>query len=172
MASYDDKVVKKRRPEALKKIAEWKKEFCAPFTDDAEGRPTLFPVDGREEALTMGETLGRVRIDDLRREIPIFDVACKMAEERRFLHWELTFADIFEDRGGFDLILGNPPWVKVEWNETGILSDLEPSFAIHKLSASRVRRTARRDVRGEPKRRPGKRPRNGVFERIRRNDGA
>lgn len=260
MASYDDKVVKKRRPEALKKIAEWKKEFCAPFTDDerkllerfsrrvdelwdehvaalrkfreettdplpifgrpddpltrttlaeknlrlrrleddalnesstpykrlkaamdlwcalwfwpidkadmlptrwvyfatleyifqdeltseftkkldAEGRPTLFPVDGRDEALTMGETLGRVRIDDLRREIPIFDVACEVAEERRFLHWELTFADIFEDRGGFDLILGNPPWVKVEWNETGILSDFEPSFAIHKLSASRV----------------------------------
>ena len=25
-------------------------------------------------------------------------------------HWEIEFADVFEERGGFDVIVGNPPW--------------------------------------------------------------
>ena len=45
---------------------------------------------------------------------------------------------MFAERGGFDLIAGNPPWVKVEWNEGGILSERNPSFAIRKLSASKI----------------------------------
>jgi len=52
------------------------------------------------------------------------------------MHWELAFADVFRSRGGFDLILGNPPWLKVEWNEAGILGEANPLFAIRKFSAS------------------------------------
>ena len=25
-------------------------------------------------------------------------------------HWEIEFAEVFEERGGFDLVVGNPPW--------------------------------------------------------------
>ncbi len=25
-------------------------------------------------------------------------------------HWEVEFAEVFEDRGGFDIVVGNPPW--------------------------------------------------------------
>lgn len=32
-------------------------------------------------------------------------------------------------------MLGNPPWIKVEWNEQALLSDFDPRFAIRKLSA-------------------------------------
>jgi type I restriction-modification system DNA methylase subunit len=56
----------------------------------------------------------------------------------RFLHWELEFADLFAERGGFDLVVGNPPWVKVEWEEKGILSDFEPRFLTQKYSASKL----------------------------------
>jgi N-6 DNA Methylase len=40
-------------------------------------------------------------------------VARKIAAERRFLHWELAFPSLFDDRreAGFDAVLGNPPWV-------------------------------------------------------------
>ena len=55
---------------------------------------------------------------------------------RRFMHWQLTFADVLLQRGGFDLILGNPPWLKVEWNESGVLGERNPVFAIRKISAS------------------------------------
>ena len=52
------------------------------------------------------------------------------------MHWELCFADVLARRGGFDLVLGNPPWIKVEWNEDGILGEKNPLFAIRKISAS------------------------------------
>ena len=63
-----------------------------------------------------------------------------IASTRRFMHWELTFADVFAQRGGFDLVLGNPPWLKVEWNEAGILGEAKPLFAIRKFSATDLTR--------------------------------
>ncbi|HEX3020106.1 MAG TPA: hypothetical protein VHP36_07375 [Chitinispirillaceae bacterium] len=62
----------------------------------------------------------------------------QIAEQHRFLHWELEFADVFSRRGGFDLILGNPPWLKVEWNEGGVMGDANPLFVIKNLSASKI----------------------------------
>lgn len=49
---------------------------------------------------------------------------------------ELEFADLFAERGGFDLIIGNPPWVKITWHEQSVLSESQPMFAVKKLSAS------------------------------------
>lgn len=33
-----------------------------------------------------------------------------LASERQFLHWSLEFEDVFAD-GGFDVVIGNPPWI-------------------------------------------------------------
>ncbi len=70
---------------------------------------------------------------------PRLKLADDLAERFRFFHWELTFADIFADRGGFDIMLGNPPWLKVEWNEAGVLGDYNPLFVLRKLSATQLR---------------------------------
>lgn len=59
-----------------------------------------------------------------------------LVNRHRFMHWELEFADIFEDNGGFDLVIGNPPWIKLEWQEGGVLGDHDPSFVVKKVSAS------------------------------------
>lgn len=61
-----------------------------------------------------------------------------IARKRKFFHWELVFADIFRERGGFDLILGNPPWLKVEWSSGDVLGDYEPRFVIRKMSAPQL----------------------------------
>ncbi len=61
-----------------------------------------------------------------------------IANERKFFHWELEYVDLFAERGGFDLILGNPPWVKVTWEEGGILSERNPAFAIRKLTSPQI----------------------------------
>lgn len=45
---------------------------------------------------------------------------------------------MFAERGGFDLIIGNPPWIKIEWNEQSVLSDTHPMFAVKKLSATQT----------------------------------
>lgn len=63
----------------------------------------------------------------------------KIAKKQRFFHWELEFADVFKD-GGFDFMVGNPPWVNVQWKEADAISDVNPCFAIHKLTASDLNR--------------------------------
>ena len=35
-------------------------------------------------------------------------------------HWPLEFPDIME-RGGFDVVLGNPPWERIKIQEAGVL---------------------------------------------------
>jgi hypothetical protein len=66
-------------------------------------------------------------------------LARDIAKLYRFHHWELAFPEIFM-RGGFDVILGNPPWIKVEWNEQALLSEFEPRIDVHRMSASDVAR--------------------------------
>src|SRR6185436_356940 len=34
----------------------------------------------------------------------------EIVEQHRFFHWHLEFAEVFA-RGGFDVVLGNPPWI-------------------------------------------------------------
>ncbi|MFY2829776.1 Eco57I restriction-modification methylase domain-containing protein [Vibrio parahaemolyticus] len=67
-----------------------------------------------------------------------------VAKRQRFFHWDLEFADLFgihnaTERKGFDLILGNPPWLKVQWEEKGILGDFEPLFVVKSLTAPQVK---------------------------------
>lgn len=82
--------------------------------------------------------LGEVCLDNLRERSERLAIANKIAEEQRFLHWELEFADVFEQNGGFDLVIGNPPWIKIEWNEQDMLSDFYPLFAIRDMNAAKV----------------------------------
>ncbi|MBY8151517.1 hypothetical protein KW514_18090 [Vibrio fluvialis] len=81
---------------------------------------------------------GTVNKDFLYRIFPRLALVDKLAARYKFFHWELEFADIFADHGGFDLILGNPPWLKVEWQEGGIMGDYEPQFVLRKFSASKL----------------------------------
>jgi hypothetical protein len=82
------------------------------------------------------DRFGQLRISRLRDHFPRVKTVEDLATAARFLHWELNFADVFARRGGFDLVLGNPPWIKVEWKEAGILGEKNPQFAIRKFSAS------------------------------------
>ena len=105
------------------------------------GQLSLFPSEMEQIALDIVATYGQgsvVDIPRLRKENPRLNLAYEIAEQNHFMHWELEFADLFADRGGFDLVIGNPPWIKVEWNEQGVLSDRHPMFAVKKLSATQT----------------------------------
>ena len=75
-------------------------------------------------------------LENLYKLFPFAKISQQVAERQHFLHWELEFAPVFKARGGFDLIVGNPPWVKLQWNEQGILSEYDPHIAVRKISAS------------------------------------
>ena len=96
------------------------------------------------------DKLGQLRISKLRQHFPRVAVVEGIAEQRRFMHWTLCFADVLLQRGGFDLLLGNPPWLKVEWNESGILGERNPVFAVRKISASELAKLRADAFKGFP----------------------
>ncbi|KGG92291.1 MULTISPECIES: hypothetical protein [Comamonas] len=109
-----------------------------------DGFATQLPL-AESAAPRLHDKLGQLRISKLRQLFSRIPVVEGIAAQRRFMHWELCFADVLlgagpatagRAGGGFDLILGNPPWLKVEWNEAGILGERNPVFAIRKISAS------------------------------------
>lgn len=51
-------------------------------------------------------------------------ISRQIALDMKFFHYDLEFADIF-DQGGFDLCLGNPPWAKVQWEEIDYYNELD-----------------------------------------------
>ena len=117
-------------------------------TEDLFGQEYAQHAD--EIAKRITNEIGMLDIDKLFKQFPRLKCVDGIANERRFHHWELVFADVFYDkrgdgssRGGFDLVLGNPPWIKVEWREAGVLGDFDPSLALRKHSA--VELTRRRD---------------------------
>ena len=56
-----------------------------------------------------------------------------------FFHPQLEFLEVFWERGGFDLIVGNPPWIKFTFEEKGIISEKFPEVAIRNVTAPQVR---------------------------------
>ncbi len=80
----------------------------------------------------------QVDLDQLCTLFPRLALVRQIAEQNHFMHWELEFADVFADNGGFDLIIGNPPWVKLSWNEQNLLADSNPMFAVKKLTAAQT----------------------------------
>jgi hypothetical protein len=91
--------------------------------------------------LDMNDPSGVVNVAELCKKLPRLELVKQIAERRRFFHWELEYVDLFARRGGFDLIAGNPPWVKIVWNEGGILSEKEPRISIRDLSAPEIAST-------------------------------
>jgi hypothetical protein len=101
-----------------------------------DGFETQLPLSQAADQPNLHDKLGQLRISKLRQNFPRIALVEAVAADRKFMHWELCFADVLLQRGGFDLILGNPPWLKVEWNESGVLGERNPVFAIRKISAS------------------------------------
>jgi len=55
------------------------------------------------------------------------------AKDFRFFHWHLRFGEVME-KGGFDCVLGNPPWEVSQLNEIEFFSTFRPEIA--KLSGA------------------------------------
>lgn len=54
--------------------------------------------------------------------------APKAARSARALHWPLEFPDVMQ-RGGFDVVLGNPPWERIKLQEQEFFATLSPEIA-------------------------------------------
>lgn len=77
-------------------------------------------------------------------------IVCRLSERYRFFHPMLEFIEVFWLRDGFDIICGNPPWLKLEFDEQGIISEKYPEIAIRKVSAPQVRELLKKIFRENP----------------------
>ncbi|MDN3020606.1 DNA methyltransferase [Streptomyces sp. S.PB5] len=116
-----------------------------------EGVKNLGELDDKERELDqkMIETLAWARPAELGSTFPWYGKVVRIAEERGFFHWELDFAHVFSE-GGFDLMVGNPPWVKQEWKESGVLAEFEPWFELAEKPSNEAWDERKADVMGWP----------------------
>jgi type I restriction-modification system DNA methylase subunit len=102
---------------------------------------SLFATEMEEMAsdiLSLYDDKNVVDLADLCKKNERLRLARDIAKQNHFMHWELEFADLFAERGGFDLVIGNPPWIKMEWNEQAVLSDSQPMFAVKDYTATQT----------------------------------
>jgi hypothetical protein len=60
----------------------------------------------------------------------------RISQRESFFHWPLEFPKIFSEDGGFDCILGNPPWDKLTLEETKFFAVNAPRIADSSLTQS------------------------------------
>ena len=91
----------------------------------------------QEEILTSSHAQVSLFADDEPLRLKIAD---RLSKRYHFFHPMLEFIEVFWLRDGFDIICGNPPWLKLEFDEQGILSEKYPEVAIRKVSAPDARK--------------------------------
>ncbi len=79
-------------------------------------------ADAERDDLTWSSALD---VEDALSSHPWLRTAERVANEQGFFHWELDFAGVFA-RGGFDLQVGNPPWVRPRSDVNALLAEGDP----------------------------------------------
>lgn len=115
-------------------------------------------VSGAQQALLDGaEKKLKISADDKRKladaqdraVLPdiLADVRHALSRER-FLHWEVAFPGVWTDwesaepRGGFDAVIGNPPWDRMKFQEVEWFAERQPEIAMATRAADRKRMVA------------------------------
>lgn len=61
-----------------------------------------------------------------------------LSEKYRFFHSELEFIEVFKVHNGFSFISGNPPWIKITFEDKTIVAERYPEVIIKNFDASKV----------------------------------
>lgn len=64
-----------------------------------------------------------------------------IADQYQFFHWHLAYPEVFA-KGGFDVMLGNPPWEHTELKEKEWFAERHPEIANARTGAERKRMIA------------------------------
>ena len=108
--------------------------FDGQFGDPLEiAQGLAVPATARPEAGRFAALLGRAR---------------RLVEEERFLNWQVSFPGVWQDmesarpKGGFDAVIGNPPWERMKLQQVEWFAPRRPEIAHAARGADRKRMTA------------------------------
>lgn len=128
--------VKKRR---------WEESLKDPLRLEGELKANLyvgaFFASKKQETFatvpTSEDLLAAVSGREVRRVVK--DYVSDLAQKHRFFHWHLAFKAVM-DRGGFDVVLGNPPWERIKLQEQEFFANRSQWIAEAPKAAERTRR--------------------------------
>lgn len=101
--------------------------FLLPKADGAPAGASARTVPTTEE-LWMALNQGKMR--------QAMAGAPKAARRARAFHWPLEFPDVMQ-RGGFDVVLGNPPWDQIEVDPEGFFANSVPEVSTAKNKSAK-----------------------------------
>jgi len=79
------------------------------------------------ESVPVNDDLNRVKKGIVPRK-DVLQRTREIAAKQRFFHWPLEFPDAFAD-GGFDVVIGNPPWERIKTQEEEFFASRSPEIA-------------------------------------------
>ena len=94
-------------------------------------------TEGSTDAVPLTEDFNRLNAGLVMRP-GVWDAVGKLARQHCFFHWHLAFAEIMQD-GGFDVVLGNPPWERIKLQEQEFFESRSPDIANAPNKAARDR---------------------------------
>jgi hypothetical protein len=109
----------------------WTAAWFAPKSEVPDRGHELVPTSGQLWEYLRGVTLHRSLIAE----------ANRCSQIHRFFHWPAEFPDILA-KGGFDVVVGNPPWERVKLQEEEFFAARDPEIANAKNAAARKKMIA------------------------------
>ena len=92
-------------------------------------RPKTGGVPANRNSVTI-PTTGHVWAELAGQQVygPLIGRAQDLAGEARAFHWPLEFPEVFA-AGGFDVVLGNPPWERIKMQEQEFFASRDAEIA-------------------------------------------
>ena len=98
----------------------------------------------------------RVKPDEAEAFIKIWQAARDLMAEERFLNWQITFPGVWKDwqgaerEGGFDAVVGNPPWDRIKLQQVEWFAARRPQIAKAQKASDRGKMIAALKKAGDP----------------------
>lgn len=104
-----------------------------------------------ESVKFFAERKGKLPTESERQTHATVQDALRRAAQEHFLHWELAFPTVWQNgQGGFDAIIGNPPWDVMKLQEIEWFAERRPQIAQATNAADRKSLIADLEKQGDP----------------------
>lgn len=99
---------------------------------------------------------GKARPEEVETFTAIWQRARALMQEERFLNWQISFPGVWDDwaskgrEGGFDAVVGNPPWDRIKLQQVEWFAARRPEIALAQRASDRGRMIARLKTDADP----------------------